>query len=333
MHYKTMEQKAVKNNVSIEHYPTIKGYDHAKKFDLKTYLEQTAHTGIQASNLGRAIEIIKKMREEKCTIFLSYTSNMVSSGVRESIRYLVENKLVDVVCTTAGGVEEDYIKSFNDFKVGDFHAPGKLLHESGIQRIGNIFVPINRYTVFEQQFAPMLDTLGKKEKELTPSELLCAMGEQLEKLEKKNKDVNAKSSILFWAQKNKIPYFCPAPTDGALGDMIYFAKQRNKNFVLDISADMKKIVDLAINAQKAGVICLGGGVSKHHVLNAMIFRDGAEYAVYVNTGDEYDASDSGANTQEAISWSKIKPDAEHVKVKADASIVFPLLVEGAFKNA
>lgn len=29
-----------------------------------------------------------------CTIFLGYTSNLISSGVRESIRYLVEHKMV-----------------------------------------------------------------------------------------------------------------------------------------------------------------------------------------------------------------------------------------------
>jgi deoxyhypusine synthase len=35
---------------------------------------------------------------------------MISSGVREIIRYLVEHKLVHVVVTTAGGIEEDIIK-------------------------------------------------------------------------------------------------------------------------------------------------------------------------------------------------------------------------------
>lgn len=47
-----------------------------------------------------------------CTIFLSYTSNMMSCGVREYIRFLVEHKMVDAICTTAGGIEEDFIKCF-----------------------------------------------------------------------------------------------------------------------------------------------------------------------------------------------------------------------------
>lgn len=44
-------------------------------------------------------------------IFLGYTSNLISAGVREIVRYLVQNKMVDCIVTTAGGVEEDLIKA------------------------------------------------------------------------------------------------------------------------------------------------------------------------------------------------------------------------------
>ena len=46
----------------------------------------------------------------RCKIFLGYTSNLVSAGVREHIRYLAQHCMVDVLCTTAGGIEEDFIK-------------------------------------------------------------------------------------------------------------------------------------------------------------------------------------------------------------------------------
>ncbi len=56
----------------------------------------------------------------ECKIILGYTSNMVSSGVREIIRYLVQHSLVDCLVTTTGGVEEDIIKCSADFFVGSF---------------------------------------------------------------------------------------------------------------------------------------------------------------------------------------------------------------------
>ena len=46
----------------------------------------------------------------RAKIFLGFTSNLISSGVREHIRYLVQHSMVDVLVTTAGGVEEDLIK-------------------------------------------------------------------------------------------------------------------------------------------------------------------------------------------------------------------------------
>ena len=45
---------------------------------------------------------------------------------------------------------------------------------------------------------------------------------------------------------------------------------------------------------------------------------------------EGDGSDSGALPEEAKSWGKAAADVDSVKVQADTSIVFPLLVAGAF---
>src|SRR3989338_8024109 len=118
--------------------------------------------------------------------------------------------------------------------------------------------------------------------------------------------------------------------DGSFGDLVYFMKQRHKEFVLDMSADTKKIVDIALNSDKTGAIILGAGVAKHFILNANIFREGLDYVVYINTAEEFDGSDSGAQGEEAITWGKIKATADHVKVHGDATIIFPLLVAATF---
>lgn len=43
-------------------------------------------------------------------------------------------------------------------------------------------------------------------------------------------------------------------------------------------------------------------------------RNGADFSVYVNTAQEFDGSDSGAQPDEAVSWGKIRMDATPVKV-------------------
>lgn len=50
----------------------------------------------------------------------------------------------------------------------------------------------------------------------------------------------------------------------------------------------------------------------------------------MNTASEFDGSDSGARPDEAISWGKIKKDATPVKIYAEASLIFPLLVAQTF---
>lgn len=50
----------------------------------------------------------------------------------------------------------------------------------------------------------------------------------------------------------------------------------------------------------------------------------------MNTASEFDGSDSGARPDEAISWGKIKKDATPVKIHAEASLIFPLLVAQTF---
>ena len=260
----------------------------------------------------------------KCTIFLGYTSNMVSCGLRETIRYLVEHKMVDVLVTTAGGIEEDFIKCFKPFYLGDFNVDDRELRKAGLNRIGNMFVPSENYCVFEDWIMPIFKEMYQEQKDkgviYSPSKMIKKLGEK----------INNPESIYYWAAKNDIPVFCPAITDGAIGDMLFFNSYKCEDFVLDIIADIRDINKISLKAKKTGVIILGGGVVKHHIMNANIWRNGADYGVFINTGIMYDGSDSGATPGEAISWGKIKLTGEYTKVFCEASLVFPLIVAQTF---
>ncbi|MFH2028135.1 MAG: deoxyhypusine synthase [Nanoarchaeota archaeon] len=314
------------NCINLDHFPHIKGFDFNQRLDFKKFIKAYSNTGFQATNLSKAIEVIKVMKREKAKIFLSYTSNMVSSGVREIIRYLTEHKFVDVLITTAGGIEEDIIKSIKPFVVGSFEADEKEMFNKGINKIGNIFVTNDRYTYFEKHMNKVLEQVYAAQKE--KARPLCCH----EIIEIAGRSIENEESILYWASKNNIPVFCPALTDGAFGDMIYFMKRRKKDFMVDITGDIEEIVKIALNADKTGVIILGGGVSKHYTLNAQIFREGADFAVYINSGQDFDGSDSGAGTEEAVTWAKIKPNAPRVKVHGDATILFPLVIAGILSD-
>jgi deoxyhypusine synthase len=322
--YEKIARKNLLRNSEEAKGIAIKGYDFDKGVDYKGIIDSYRSTGFQATHFAKAIEITNKMIADKAFIFLGYTSNMVSSGLRDVFRYLVQHKKVNVIVTTAGGIEEDIIKCLGDFVLGDFRASGKELRKKGINRIGNIYASNSLYVKFEAWLQPILEEIyqeqKKKGKAVTPSELIWKLGEK----------INNEKSIYYWAWKNKIPVYCPALTDGALGDNIYFFSFKHSDFMIDIVSDCKEFNNLTIGLKKSGLIILGSGVVKHAILNANMLRNGADYAVYINTSQEFDGSDAGALPEEAVSWGKILPEAESVKIFGDATILFPLLVAESF---
>ncbi|KAK3027099.1 hypothetical protein RJ639_042393 [Escallonia herrerae] len=142
----------------------------------------------------------------RCKVFLGFTSNLVSSGFRDTIPHLLEHHMVDVVITTAGGVEEVLIKCLAPTYKGDFSLPSPALHSKGLNRI----------------------------------------------------DIRAMN-----------------------GEAVH------------------------ASSRKTGMIILGGGLPKHHICNANMMRSGADFAVFINTAQEFDGRNSGARPDEAVSWGEI----------------------------
>lgn len=311
---------------------TIEGYDfESSPVDYSSLLSSYYRTGFQATNLAMAIEYVNLMIENKAKIYLGYTSNLVSSGLRDIFCYLVKHKMVDVIVSTAGGIEEDLIKciaptylgSYSILFLGDFKLDGKSLRERGLNRIGNLLVPNDNYCKFEDWVSKRLDHMVSEQKNgtvWTPSKIIHYLG----------KEINDERSIYYWAERNGIPVFCPALTDGSLGDMIYFHSFKNPGLIVDIVQDIRSINNTAVFAEKTGMIILGGGVIKHHICNANLMRNGADYSVYINTAQEFDGSDAGASPDEAVSWGKIRSGSKSVKVSCDASLIFPILVAETF---
>ncbi len=320
----SLARKNLLRRAREQHGIPVKGYDFSAGVDYAAVMRRAATTGFQATHLSQAIEITRQMIAADATIFLGYTSNMVSSGLRDVFRYLVQEKKVQVIVTTAGGIEEDIMKCLGDFILGDFRMKGAELRNKGINRIGNVLVSNNRYVAFEQWAQPILETLYQEHRHhgttITPSELIWKLGET----------INNPESICYWAWKHKIPIYCPALGDGALGDNIYFFSFKHEDFMIDLVGDIRALNNTTLGLKKSGVIILGSGVVKHAILNANMLRNGADYAVYINTAQEFDGSDAGALPDEAVSWGKILPNAKSVKVFADATIVFPLLVAETF---
>jgi len=276
--------------------------------------------GFQGVELGKATECIIKMKREKAKIYLTFTSNMATSGLRGFFAQLIELGMVDTLITTVGSVEEDIMKAIGeDFIIGSYSADDVASHEKGMNRVGNLFIKNESYEKFEAYIKDVLKKLYEKKNRYSVSELLREIGLML----------NNENSILYQAAKKNVPIFCPAITDGAFGFHLFLFQQDHQDFMIDVVKDFSNLIFSSTHDDKKGIIALGGGVSKHHAILGTLINGGADYAVYMTTAREYSGSMSGATTREAKSWGKIKDNADAVTVIGDVSVFFPLTMMAA----
>ena len=79
----------------------------------------------------------------------------------------------------------------------------------------------------------------------------------------------------------------------------------------------------------------------HHAILCTLLNGGADYVVYMTTAHKTSGSMSGATTDEAKSWGKVKDESDAATVIGDVTITFPLAMiraleelseEGLLKN-
>lgn len=276
-----------------------------------------ASGGFTSAKVYTAYSVLKKMFEEDNTTFLSFPADIIATGTRGIINELVKRKLVDVIITTNGTLDHDIARTFTDYYSGTFDFSDRELRDLGINRLGNVFVPDESYgETIENRVQPVLDELYAIKKEWGGSELLKEFGLRME----------SEDSIMHNAAKNDIPVYVPGMTDGSFGSQLWSFYERNRDFKVNLLQDEHELSDVIFEAKKTGALMIGGGISKHHTIWWNQFRGGLDYAVYVTTAQEYDGSLSGAKLEEAISWKKMKSDAEFVNVYGDATAILPVML-------
>lgn len=280
-------------------------------------VERLGGVGFQGTSLKKAADIILDMKRNNAKVYLTFTSNMVTSGLRGLFAQVIRLGLVDVVVTTTGGIEEDIMKAVGeDFLIGAYKSDDVGLHEKGMNRIGNLVITNESYAKFEDYVLPTLKKIHAKRKRITATGLLREIGLILDD----------EDSILFQAAKKGVPVFCPTIADGSLGFHLYMFQQDNPDFTVDVIRDYANLLATSSFDDRKGAIILGGGVSKHHAIFGLLLNGGCDYAVYMTTSHEHSGSMGGATTSESMTWGKVKVDANQVTITGDVSITFPMVM-------
>ncbi|CAN0094478.1 unnamed protein product, partial [Hapterophycus canaliculatus] len=103
--------------------------------------------------------------------------------------------MVDCIVTSAGGVEEDFLKCLRPTYVGDFSLKGRDLRLKGQNRIGNLIVENRNYCEFEDWLNPILNKMTDEQESdkviWTPSKMIERLG----------REIDNEESIYYWCAK------------------------------------------------------------------------------------------------------------------------------------
>lgn len=271
-----------------------------------------------AGKIGKAASLVTDMfKDPNCTVFLTLAGALVPGGLRNIITQLVERRYIDVIVTTGANMVHDILEALGyPHKIGTFSAENDQLKQKNLGRIGDIYIEHKAFKELEKWLHTLLENVSKHRlQHISPSDLLFEIGRR----------INDESSILAAAARNNVPIICPGLPDSVAGFQLW-AYGQDKALVLDSLGDTSKLMDEVYEAQKSGILILGGGWPKHFALFANTFREGVDLAVQITMDRPEPGGLSGASLEEAVSWNKVKSEENVVTVTCDATIAFPLIV-------
>jgi deoxyhypusine synthase len=300
------------------------------KKSVSKLLEDMAQTGFQGKRLGEAARIWSEMVQQKgLTIFMGYSGSLSTTGQWKLVRWLIENRYIDVLVSTGANISEDIMEAMgNKYYQGTWLANDEELLEAKIDRFYDIYADEYEYRELEgliRKFASTLDPKGV----YSTREFLNMFGEYQWK--------KGVKSISATAWKYDVPIYSPGLIDSGYGVALSLLKREEGKLIrLDQTKDMEELGQIAERTKRTGVIYIGGGVPKDTIQLATIIKslsEGGEeatpheYAIQITTDSPQWGGLSGCTLEEAISWGKIAPDSTRSVVYCDATIALPLITQ------
>jgi len=288
----------------------------------KELSEEMRKTGVLgAGKIGKAAQLVREMfHTPDYTVFLTIAGALVPGGLRNLFAQLIREKYVHAIVTTGANMVHDMVEALGyRHIIGTFQAKDEKLKQKEIGRIGDIYIEQKAFKHLEKWLHKVVEEIPEEKRQgISSAELLFEIGKQIE-------DEN---SILRNAAEKNVPIVCPGLVDSIAGFQLWIFSQE-KTLRLDPFLDTKLLVDRVFEAEKLGIIILGGGMPKHYTLFASTFRGGVDAAVQITMDRPEPGGLSGATLEEAISWGKVKTLEKTVTVICDATIAFPLIVAAA----
>ena len=264
--------------------------------------------------------------DPECTIFLGLSGAMVPAGMQRCLAELVRHRYVDAIVSTGANIFHDICEHAGvRHYLGHHHVDDAELYRQGIDRIYDVFAFESEFRQIDRGIADFSETIAPFRG--SSREFMRLYGEYLVK------EYPGRDSLVAACTEEKVPIFIPALCDSSIGIGLLIARRRGVDVDVDQIADADEITCMIEDAQKTGVVYVGGGVPKNFIQQTQVIGSihekdlgGHDYAVQYTTDAPHWGGLSGCTFEEAISWGKESTGTSQVQVHVDATIALPLVV-------
>ncbi len=298
-------------------------------------LEKMEGAGFGAKQLAEAHRIWLDMLDDNATIYLCASGNLIPSGMRRLLAYVIKNRFVDVLVLSGTVLFHDIheILGRNHYQAHPSMADDEL-EASEVMRMGDLLANQEEYREADEWIGSVINQL-ELSRSYSIREFLHLLGRELA-------EIAHEDGILTAAFKSRVPVYCPDLLQSQLSIGIARARFEKKvQFNFDITQDTMEMMMISQKTRNSGIITLGSICSQSMVnmaeVSSYITRTtprGHKYAVSITTDsvplDVRTPSIGGNHTQ---LFGKLLKNATTSYVACDPSIALPLLVTALSQTA
>ncbi len=298
-------------------------------------LEKMEGAGFGAKQLAEAHRIWLDMLDDNSTIYMCGSGNLITSGMRRLLAYVIKNRFVDVLVMSGTVLYNDIheILGRNHFQAHPSMSDEEL-EASDVFRIGDVIANREEYQEADEWVGSVINQL-ELSRSYSIREFLHLMGRELS-------EIAHEDGLLTSAFKARIPVYCPDLPGSEISVGIARAKFEKKiQISFDTTQDSMEMMQIAQRTRHSGIITLGS-TNSHNMVNvaevsSYITRTtprGHKYAISIATDtaplETRTPSFAGNHTS---MFGKLQKGATTAYVPCDPSIALPMIITALSQTA
>jgi deoxyhypusine synthase len=298
-------------------------------------LEKMEGAGFGAKQLAEAHRIWLDMLDDNSTIYLCGSGNLIPSGMRRLLAYVIKNRFVDVIVMSGTVLFHDIHETLgrNHYQAHP-SMNDEELEASEIMRIGDMLANREEYQEADEWVGSVINQLDMT-RAYPVREFLHLLGRELA-------EIAHEDGILTASFKARVPVFCAdiLSTELSVG-MARSRFEKKNNFTLDLTQDTMEMMHIAQRTRNSGIITLGSICSQNMVnmaeISSYITRTnprGHKYAISITTDtvplETRTPSFAASHTQV---FGKLLRGATTSYVPSDPSLSLPMIITALSQTA